>query len=169
MSENTDSSSPPRSTPPPVDVKWHHEALTRIAPKNKKLQADSEAAVQNVIGTMKSPLNMGQLPCAVEHEALLKCISENAAKANGSKEVEQNSLFRQNLTLATTGNSRRHFEAVEEMSKTLPDKMPSSRLGLMLQPCQSALLSFRKCSGEAVESWYQILADMHNRSQQGSK
>ncbi len=150
----------------PIDVKWHREALEKIAPKNKKLQAESEAAVQNVVGTLKSPLNMGPLPCAPEHEALLKCISENAAKSNGSKSVEQNSLFRQNLTLAASGNSKRHFETVEEMSKTLPDKMPSSRLGLMLQPCQLALVNFRKCCDESVEDWYQILSDMHSRSQQ---
>lgn len=150
----------------PFDVKWHHQALQKIAMKNKKLQAESEAAVQNVVGTMKSPLNMGQRPCNAEHEALLKCVTENTSKANASSEVEMNSLFRQNLTIAAMGNSRRHFETVENLSKKLPDKMPSGKIGVMLQPCESLMMSFRKCCEGAAEEWYQVLNDMHSRSQQ---
>ena len=120
---------------------------------------------------MRSPLSVVPAPCEEEHTLLLTCIDEarkntDGAHAKIAKGVEQNALFRQRLTLASETHSKRHADQIEEMSKNLPDEMPRSRLGALVQPCYKRLQSFKKCVDLSVGDWYAHLTKVHDQSQQ---
>ncbi len=152
----------PQMLRPSIDIEWYLDAAHKVSKTVPRVRASADAAATAYVNALQSPLVVGAPPCTPEHEQLVKCV-ESARAAGGGPAAAASEQLRQALSLAAAGSSR-HVEAVQDLSRTLPDAMPPSRVGGVLHACAPAMAALRKCTDGAVAAWMDRLSSAQSAS-----
>ena len=151
---------------PPLDVRWHTEALQKIGKTHGRVRNDVNAAVESLTASLRSPLQVAPLECGAQHQDLLACVAAARQAAAASGEPELARQWAQTLVLAGQGSAR-HVAQVQELSAKLPDTMPRTEFGgVVWSQCREKAFAFRRCCDAAVDGWFAKLEELQTRGNQ---